>query len=49
MFTARITRKVGDEIVKQGITTEDLSDLLSMIVLNFSDNEILEIHIVRGK
>lgn len=49
MFTARITRKVGEVIIKEDIKTEDLVDLLQIMntVYTPDEGQILEIHIVR--
>lgn len=49
MFTARITRKTGDKIVKDEISTDELADLLDMLERNYDDDEVLEIHIGREK
>ena len=51
MFTARITRKVEERIVKEEIKTEDLVDLLHIMntVYTPDEGQILEIHIVREK
>ena len=46
MFTAKITRKVGEEIVKEEIRTIDLYYIYDKISA-YSEHEILEIHIVR--
>ena len=46
MFTARITRKVGEEIVKEEIRSIDLYYIYDKISA-YSEHEILEIHIIR--
>lgn len=46
MFTARITRQVGENIVKDEMVDVHLASLLTEIFMTFNDNEILEIHIV---
>ena len=47
MFTARITRKVGETITKDEMVDTNLASLLTEIFMTFNDNEILEIHITR--
>lgn len=50
MFTARITRKTGEKIVKDEMTTDELSELLQILINNYEneDDYILEIHILKG-
>lgn len=45
MFTARITRKTGTKVVKDEISTDELSELLELIDRSYDDEEVLEIHI----
>ena len=49
MFTARITRKVGEAITKDEMVDTNLASLLTEIFMTYNDGEILEIHIVREK
>ena len=49
MFTARITRKVEEAIIKDEMVDSNLTSLLTEIFMTYNDNEVLEIHIVREK
>lgn len=49
MFTARITRKVGEAITKDEMIDVSLSSLMTEIFMTFNDDEVLEIYIVREK
>lgn len=49
VYIARITRQVGEEIVKDEISDDDVEDLLLDLFSNFSHYNILEIHITRGE
>ena len=47
MFTARITRKVGEAITKDEMIDVSLSSLMTEIFMTYNDSEVLEIHITR--
>lgn len=48
MFTARVTRKSGEKIVKNEINTWNLSELLDIIDRSYEADEVLEIHITNA-
>ena len=47
MFTARITRRIGEIIYKDEMVDSELTTLLTEIFMTFNDNEVLEIHITK--
>ena len=47
MFTARITRQVGEVIIKDEMFGDSLFLLLTEIFMTYDNDEVLEIHIVR--
>ena len=52
MWIARISRNRGDKVNKDELRTEDISELLEMLtklIEDENDEEIMEIHIYRGK
>lgn len=49
MFTAKITREIGETITKDEMIDINLASLLTEIFMTYNDNEVLEIHITREK
>ena len=49
MWIARISRNRGDKVIRDSLSTDDISELLEMLGRRLYDEaEILEMHIYRG-
>jgi len=50
MWIARISRNRGDKVIKDELSTDDISELLEMLGRMLeSEADLLEIHIYRGE